>query len=271
MMPGKESVFRSINETFIGGSHEKTGKVCQDYSWSFSCRDCALGVVADGHGADRYVRSDKGSKLATEVTCGVIKEYYNANALSDISEDPNSVLHNLVCTIIARWNAAISEDYQNNPLTSSEIEKIGAVDCIVPEKCYGTTLAAGFISREFAFGIQIGDGAFVIHHGDKTEMPMSEDPNCVGNRTSSLCDADALSKFRIWFTTDIPDAIMVSTDGLYTTFPTDSDFRSYCGRMIDYCIRNKVRWDLVSVNLKKRAHAGHEDDLSVALIGLSNN
>ena len=51
-----------------GASHEISGKVCQDYCQAEVTDSYTIGVVSDGHGGDRYFRSDVGSKSAVEAT-----------------------------------------------------------------------------------------------------------------------------------------------------------------------------------------------------------
>lgn len=70
-----------FNSTHKGASHYKSGKPCQDYSISHKADDGSLyvAIVCDGHGGDSYVRSDRGSRLAAEITLEVVKEFV-ANA-----------------------------------------------------------------------------------------------------------------------------------------------------------------------------------------------
>ena len=51
-----------------GESHKAINKVGQDYSFSSIVDDLAVAIVCDGHGGDRYFRSDIGSRCAVEAT-----------------------------------------------------------------------------------------------------------------------------------------------------------------------------------------------------------
>ena len=269
MMMHGERGLNSHHATITGGSHEKSGKICQDYSWEFRFKNYAIATVADGHGSDRYVRSDRGSRFAVEESNSVIKSYFDENVFEELStgDDLTPILDNIIRTIITRWNTRIQEDIVDNQLTEGELALTGDMSDRPVEKVYGTTLLIGVITPRFSFGLQIGDGAFTVHRDSIVEMPMPEDPECTGNRTSSLCDISAFSKFRKWFSWNVPDAITVSTDGLYTTFVSEDDFKNYCDRIVDLCIRMNQDWNGVKVNLIKRAHSGHEDDLSISVIG----
>jgi hypothetical protein len=49
-----------------GASHIKEGKVCQDFAVSSYAEKYAVAIVCDGHGGERYFRSDTGSRFAGE-------------------------------------------------------------------------------------------------------------------------------------------------------------------------------------------------------------
>ena len=51
-----------INFTCQGESHKADNKVCQDYSATLTERGLTVAVVCDGHGGNRYFRSDVGSR-----------------------------------------------------------------------------------------------------------------------------------------------------------------------------------------------------------------
>ncbi len=61
----------------MGASHYKSGKPCQDYSISYTSddKDVNIAIVCDGHGGNTYVRSDKGSMYAAQISLEVIKEF----------------------------------------------------------------------------------------------------------------------------------------------------------------------------------------------------
>lgn len=66
----------TFNMTKMGASHVKSGKPCQDYSlcWQSDDGGTHVVIVCDGHGGDTYVRSDRGSRLAAEITLHNIRE-----------------------------------------------------------------------------------------------------------------------------------------------------------------------------------------------------
>lgn len=60
----------------LGASHVKSGKPCQDSSgeWHDEERGIYIAVSADGHGGSTYVRSDRGSQLAVQITLRRLRE-----------------------------------------------------------------------------------------------------------------------------------------------------------------------------------------------------
>lgn len=68
----KSGVFHKSTK---GASHIASGKPCQDYSISYEENGIQIVVVCDGHGGDIYVRSDKGAKIAAEITVDCLKNF----------------------------------------------------------------------------------------------------------------------------------------------------------------------------------------------------
>lgn len=59
----------------LGFSHTASKKPCQDNGTYFEKDGIYIAVVCDGHGGDSYVRSDVGSRVATEVAVEKIQEF----------------------------------------------------------------------------------------------------------------------------------------------------------------------------------------------------
>ncbi len=67
----------TFNVTCMGASHVKSGKPCQDYSlnWQSDDGNTHVAIVCDGHGGETYVRSDRGSRLAAEISLKNIRNF----------------------------------------------------------------------------------------------------------------------------------------------------------------------------------------------------
>ena len=59
-----------------GESHKASNKPCQDFSYSaVTDSGMSIAIVCDGHGGNRYFRSDIGAKYAAEVTLEAVRQF----------------------------------------------------------------------------------------------------------------------------------------------------------------------------------------------------
>ena len=58
-----------------GESHKSSNKPCQDCAYAESTSTWSLAIVCDGHGGERYFRSQYGAQIATEITRKAISEF----------------------------------------------------------------------------------------------------------------------------------------------------------------------------------------------------
>jgi len=237
-----------------GASHIKQNKICQDFGGHYRCDDFAVAIVCDGHGGDAYIRSDRGSKFAVQVTIDSIKEFMSnkqeflENLPASESKDAQNkysskATDQLIKSIILRWNNLVYEDLQQNPFAEDELkdlsdkykEKYSSDDENNKFSAYGTTLMAVVYAPEFWFGIRIGDGKCVAISRDGTICdPIPWDEKCFLNRTTSLCDDKAFENFRkCFYTENFPVAIYVATDGVDDSFGTDERLFDFYKRLTE--------------------------------------
>ena len=206
-----------------GYNHIKADKVCQDSSGHYSDDLMAGGVVADGHGSDNYPRTDRGSSFAVEATITAIREFVKTveDSVIDISEDSDSYLEQLAKNILANWYAAVDADLEKYPFSEEELSKVSDkykkryMSGQRQEKAYGTTLIAVCQTRNYWFGMQIGDGKCVcISQDGSMYEPIPWDEDCQANITTSICDSEAIEEFRYCFMKECPVATLMGTDGI---------------------------------------------------------
>ena len=206
-----------------GYNHIKADKVCQDSSGHYSDDLMAVVVVADGHGSDNYPRTDRGSSFAVEATITAIREFVKTveDSVIDISEDSDSYLEQLAKNILANWYAAVDADLEKYPFSEEELSKVSDkykkryMSGQRQEKAYGTTLIAVCQTRNYWFGMQIGDGKCVcISQDGSMYEPIPWDEDCQANITSSICDSEAIEEFRYCFMKECPVATLMGTDGI---------------------------------------------------------
>ena len=109
-----------------GVSHIKSGKPMQDYSLAQKGENYCIGVVCDGHGADKHFRSEIGSKFAAEVTVEkftqIAKQFPNWNSLKN---NLKQVSQRVKLAILADWHAKIEQYTKENPFTEEYAFPVG--------------------------------------------------------------------------------------------------------------------------------------------------
>ena len=216
---------KSFNLSAQGASHIKKNKECQDASVSYFDEEIAIAVVCDGHGGDDYMRSAVGSKLAAAVAEKNIRNFLKAMTKDQFFNDTEKVLKNLEASIINGWNEAIYMHFTANPFSQKELVGVSEkakkryVQDGRIESAYGTTMIAVAMTHEFWFGIHIGDGKCVaVNPKGKFVQPIPWDPKCFLNATTSICDSDALERFRHFYSDKLPIAVFAGSDGIDDCF-----------------------------------------------------
>jgi serine/threonine protein phosphatase PrpC len=231
--------YKSFSITETGISHTKHGKGCEDFSLHYpagntpggdeSAVPVTLAVVADGHGDDNCFRSAKGAEFAAAAAQEAVIEFVKQAP----SEDVEKYIHNLVKHIIVDWHGKVKQDYTNNPVTDEEMAN-------VREKyrkryaagkdlyhAYGTTLIAAAITKDYWFGLHIGDGRFTALYPDGTfAQPVPWDDRCYLNVTTSICDDDALEGARTCYapaSEKLPAAVFLCSDGIDDNYPVEEN------------------------------------------------
>jgi hypothetical protein len=225
--------YSSFAQTSDGANHIRNNIVCQDYSMAINNDNYVFAAVADGHGSPHYLRTERGSKFAVECAFDCVSEFLESlREAEEIMEDEKQrdrLLDQLWRSIVSRWHSRTEADYQQEPFTPEELDRIPEQFGFYREKymdgdfisAYGTTLAFIVTTDEFSFCGQIGDGKCVVI--DSTGIasdPVPDDPRCFDNITTSLCQEDAVLSARfVYFPKDcIPPAIFIGTDGVQNSY-----------------------------------------------------
>ncbi|MGN0605115.1 MAG: PP2C family serine/threonine-protein phosphatase [Oscillospiraceae bacterium] len=265
-------MFNGLNKTVIGASHVAAGTICQDWS-AVKCTDnYCLAIVADGHGSKKHFRSDIGSKAAVHAVCDTIEKLCENIQLfeSAFMKNPEDVISKIEKKVILCWNDIVNNYHQAVPVKPEESEKFTEEELaeIKLESIYGSTLIAVFMTTHFCFGIQLGDGSMVLVNSDgSTVMPIEDDESCPANLTASLCNSNAHELFNNFYRIgDNPIAMLVSTDGLYTSFGSKESFEEYNHIIVSQLDNIERSEAMIENNLRKRTCHGSQDDISLSLI-----
>jgi Protein phosphatase 2C len=180
-----------------GAAHELTGLPLQDAAGYREISGGLALAVADGHGNQRHFRSARGSELAVEAGLGAAAELAATLAASQQAADLIAVTRaKLIPALLHRWQRAVQEDLAERPLEVGELRLVQREDQVtVP---YGSTLLLAVLTSRWLLLGQIGDGDIVVVGPDGTATaPVPGDPLLDGQRTTSLCQADAADSFRL--------------------------------------------------------------------------
>lgn len=258
-----------------GYNHIKSDKVCQDSSGHYSDDSMAVVVVADGHGSDNYPRTDRGSSFAVEATISAIREFVKTveESAIDISEDTDSYLEQLSKNILANWYASVEADLDKYPFSEEELSKVSEkyknryMSGKRQEKAYGTTLIAACQTKEYWFGLQIGDGKCVCIAQDGSMFePIPWDEDCQANITTSICDSEAIYEFRYCLMKECPVATLMGTDGIDDSYATAEEmyvlYRSILAIFAEH--GRETGEDEIKSFLPGLSRKGSGDDVSIA-------
>ena len=258
-----------FNVASIGYSHIKSGKVCQDFSSSYSDGERTLVTACDGHGGEVYIRSHKGSKFASLATLRAMLE---AESLSFRKYTAEEIEHNLKLNILCEWNRLVREDFTEHPIRKSEVAHLSdtQIESIKqsPAKAYGTTLGGAMLYGNRLICVGLGDGGcFLLKNGEIAPGFPEDDDEPVANVTYSRCGEKAFEHMnaRIFDMRSL-DGVLVCTDGVLGPYQSTENFkrsfvRPVVRRILDGKI-NEVKQFVCDLGLR----SGIGDDVSLAMI-----
>lgn len=264
---------KSFNLSTQGASHIKKNKECQDASLSYFDEEIAIAIVCDGHGGDDYMRSAYGSQLGCAAAEKNIKSFLASITKEQFFENPEKHLKNLEASIISLWNEGVNNHLKAHPFSEAELSGVSEKaktrysqgERI--ESAYGTTMIAVAMTHEFWFGIHIGDGKCVaVNPEGKFVQPIPWDSKCFLNATTSMCDSDALERFRHFYSEKLPVAVFVGSDGIDDCFKNNEQLHNlYKTILYSFGTEDfeKAQADLKDY-LPRLSAKGSGDDVSIA-------
>ena len=281
-----------------GESHKADNKPCQDASFSAVYDDgLAIAIVCDGHGGERYFRSDVGSRMATEVISESVKTFVEKVDKTMFIGQPfiaeeaitseevikkqtpiDKAFRQLFSSIIYQWNQKIAEHAANTVVSEWEQEHVPQkyLDELKTsetfEKLYGCTLMVYVQTPDYWFAFHLGDGKCVSFHqeGDLWQMPIPWDERCFLNKTTSLCDSNAINEFRYCYEGDgkYPMAVFLGSDGMDDSFGEDPNLVNFYIQVVKMLVTEGREATIKSIesDLPQLSKIGSKDDMSVAFI-----
>lgn len=280
-----------------GESHKVDDKPCQDASFSAVYDDgLAIAIVCDGHGGERYFRSDVGARMATEVITESIRTFvanidkslfvgksYTAQEAITSEEvvkkqtPVDIAFRQLFSSIIYQWNEKIADHAANTPISDWEQQQVPQkyLDELHTsetfEKLYGCTLMVYAQTPEYWFAFHLGDGKCISFQQDPLwSFPIPWDERCFLNKTTSLCDSNAINEFRYCYEGDgyFPMAVFLGSDGMDDSFGEDPNLVNFYIQIVKMLVTEGRDATIASIesDLPQLSKIGSKDDMSVAFI-----
>ena len=258
-----------FNKTSIGYAHLNKNKPCQDFSASYKDNERIIITCCDGHGGAQYVRSQVGSRLASDAVISVFKSIdksFFKKSKGDSLQDKIKLL------VLCEYNKLIEEEIAHKPIRKKELEglKEEQIDALRfnPAKAYGTTLSGAMIYRNKLIVVSIGDTeALGVRRGNLIKIfDNSNDP--AGNVTYSMCQEDAYKYLRVAIldAKDL-DAVFLCTDGMSSPYQTYDNFTSsFLKPTMKNLIVKKNTYEVEKKVISLASKLGVGDDVSLSFI-----
>lgn len=268
--------YLELNAHHIGKSHVQGGLSCEDYSATYSDDQVSIIVISDGHGDRNCFRSDRGARYACEIGISLCRQFQSiTNHIDDIEQcDFESLIVSLESDIAEAWKEKVLSDASIHPFSEEELITASVQAQSVYrtgqklEKAYGCTMILAMSTDNYWITVQIGDGKSVAAYKDGVFIePIPTDENCVGNRSTSLCNSNAKESFRHYYSKVKPVAAFVSSDGVEESFDQAGLYNFF------YSVAYWLKEDGFDVAKKKLeellpqiSEGGSGDDVSAAIM-----
>ena len=287
-----------------GYNHIATDKPCQDYCKTeyFADLDMTVAALSDGHGGDRYFRSQLGSQFAVECAIEAVKSFVGnisksvfagtrystilvqeEEKLAKLDTEQAKVLRQLVGSIIFHWRQKVKDHVtEHSQFTDWEMEHVEeqyrqdmvshSVDDEIPVKTYGCTLMVYVQTRDYWFAFHIGDGKCIAFFDEDQVWaePIPWDNNCFLNNTTSLCNTNALDYFRFCYEGDgrFPLAIFLGSDGMDDSLGESDNLADFYAEIVKMIQKTSIEQTMKSLqdDLPVLSRIGSKDDMSVACV-----
>lgn len=267
-----------------GAAHEESGLPNQDAIHWLPKNGAGLPLIfalSDGHGSRKSFRSQTGSHLAVEVATKQIQEFLEKQpAEADLSTMKRMIVEWLPQALVRRWEKAVREDLQFQPLTHDELDALeqekGARERQEvegnPLLAYGATLIVVIVASTFSAYLQLGDGDILtVSPEGEVSKPLPQDGRLIANETTSLCLPYAWKEFRVTFRgafSDPPALILLASDGYSNSYKDQEAFFQVCSdlweRIGEYGLQ-QVEQSLPAW-LAETSRTGSGDDISLGVL-----
>lgn len=265
-------IIHSIARSIRGVSHSKSGLPNQDsvLLQAIGCHQL-VAAVADGHGSSNCYRSNTGSRFACELFADIVKD---APPFSSY-EEARIYADEIPTKLVAQWKNKVDYDIVISPYATHETSESNVENWYTP---YGCTFLGSYIGPKYAIFLQIGDGdMFASNSNGETGYLVQRDDRLIGNATTSMCLPYAEKDFRLSVINlekeNIPEIIILATDGLGQSYASDSELFKWCSDLKDIYL-NEDGIEIIETNLAswldEVSSSASGDDISMVIISIEN-
>lgn len=257
-----------FTKTSVGYAHIKNDKPCQDFSSCYRDEDRIILTCSDGHGGDLYIRSQYGSKFASDA---LLRTFLQVEKQMLYPSKIKSTLDNIKLNVLCEWNALVEQHLKKYPIYKRDVCGLTESDILKlkknPIKAYGTTLCGTMLFCGKLICVQIGDGgAFLLSKGEATPVFSENDDEQVGNLTYSMCEDDAFTHIKSeMFEKKHFDGVLLCTDGLINPYQNLRNFTENFVKKALKDMRDKNFGQLEDFIVSFGKKNGLGDDVSLCL------
>ena len=256
-----------FTKTNIGYSHLKENKPCQDYSACYHDEERTIVTACDGHGGKAYIRSNMGSRYASNAIISVLQKVERSLFYRYTRQE---ICDKLRLQILCEWNALVEKHLGENRFSKKELASLDGEQVFRlkknPVKAYGTTLQGAMIFGNKLICVSLGDGGvFLVRKGALIEA-FEEDEETVANFTYSMCQEDAYKhlKVEIFDFADL-DGVLVCTDGVVNPYQSLGNFRNKFVKPVCLKLQEGVYAEIDGFITAMGEKIGIGDDVSLAM------
>lgn len=261
-----------FTKTSIGYSHIKEGKACQDFSSVYHDEERTILTACDGHGGNLYVRSDRGSRLAS---MAVIKVLQDIDKSAFFHYTKTKVAKKIKLQVLCEWNNLVDNDLSDRAISKRERVSLSEKDNFKlksnPVRAYGTTLNGAMIYGNRLICVSLGDGGIFLIKRGRIIPAFEDDEDAVANLTYSMCQEDAYEHLKVQiFDFNELDGVLLCTDGLINPYQSISNFENKLVKPICMKLLEGKQVEIDDFVKQMGEKIGIGDDVTLSLAMKSN-
>lgn len=265
--------WEALGNSVRGVSHIASNKPNQDAIQIDNTSSMALVAVSDGHGSQKYFRSERGSAIAVKVAQSLLQQCASSLEKATV-KDMNYMTAVLGKKLCQCWVDEVNKDIEQHPFSHLEKETLEYYGIALEEGfvVYGATLLASLVTDEYALCFQLGDGDILtVSETGMVERMFPPEESFITNETHSLSEPEAWRHSRVsllLLDSEFPTLIMLSTDGYSNSFSSDEGFEQVGSDMVSMIKDKGVAYVKENLNewLKEASANGSRDDVTVGIM-----